>query len=224
VAEPEDGAKTYTPEEIQALVAEREALIAKRDELLTETKQTKSKLKAYEGIDPEEHKTLKQRLAEIETQEKAGKAGITSQELEKMRADIRKDLESEYSPFRTSAEQLAAENRALKLDTKVKDVMAKSGVRAERIDSLFRLKADAFDLTEDGKPILKDQMGLPIEKFIAEDVRKEYPEWFEGTGSSGGGASKSAVGGGSSRVIPAGDQSAFLANLDGIAKGTVTVR
>jgi hypothetical protein len=211
-----------TAEEIAELKAEREALIAKRDELLTEVKQTKGKLKIYDGIDPEEHKTLKQRLAEIETQDKAGKAGITSQELERLRAEVRKSLEDEYTPFRTNAEKLAAENRSLKLDNVVKTEMAKSGVRAERIDSLFRLTQDAFDLTEDGKPILKNNIGVEIGKYVREDLLNEYPEWFEGSGSSGGGASKSVSSGGGKRVITGAE--AFSQNIEAIAKGTAVYR
>jgi hypothetical protein len=217
--------RTYTQDEYEALQAEKEALLAKRDEILSEAKKAKDRLRAFDGVDPEEHKTLKQKLADLETQKKADKAGITSQELERMRGEVRQSLEEEYAEFKTRAEQLATENRALKLDNVVKGVMGKSGVRSERVDDLFRLTADQYDLTDDGKPVLKEKMGLEIEKYVAEDLRKSYPEWFEGTGSSGGGAPKSAAGGGgSSRVVTAGDNDAFISNLEGIAKGTTEVR
>ena len=221
----QDTKETYTAEEFEALRAEREALIAKRDELLTEAKKAKDKLRAFDGVDPDEHKALKQKLTELETQKKADKAGITSQELDRMRAEVRQALEEEYAEFKTRAEELAQENRSLKLDNVVKGVMGKNGVRAERVDDLFRLTADQFDLTDDGKPVLREKMGLEIEKFVSEDLRKSYPEWFDGTGSSGGGAPKSAAGGGgSSRVVTAGDNDAFISNLEGIAKGTTEVR
>ena len=217
--------KTYTAEEYAALVAEKEALTAKRDELLTETKKAKDRLKAFDGVDPEEFRTLKAKLAEIETNEKAGKAGITNAELEKLRAEVRQSLEGEYSPFRTRADELAKENRALKLDNVVKQEMAKAGVLSARIDSLFRLTADRYELTDDGAPMLKDRAGVEVAKYIKDDLVKEYPEWFEGSGASGGGASKSAAGGGgTTRVVSGGDNNAMLANLEGIAKGTVQVR
>jgi hypothetical protein len=208
-----DEPKTYTQEEFDAIVAEREALAAEReaikrnrDEVLTEKK------------------TLAQKLADLETQDKASKTGVTAEQLEKLRADVRQALENEYAPFRTTAEQLAAENRSLKLDNVVKNVMAKSGVRADRIDEMFKLSAHNFDLTEDGKPIVKSNMGLEIGKYVKEDLFKSYPEWFEGSGSSGGGASKSAASGGGSRVVSRDDNQAFLNNIAGIAKGEVEVR
>jgi len=59
------------------------------------------------------------------------------------------------------------------------------------------------------------------------DEMRQDPEFapvFPGTGSSGGGATKSSGGAtGGSRVIAANDNSAFLANLDAIASGSVTV-
>lgn len=221
----DDQPKTYSAEEYKALEEERAALLAKRDELLTETKEAKKRLKAYEGVDPEEHAQLKARLAELEQQKKADKAGITSQELERLRGEVRQSLEEEFAEFKTRAEQLASENRALKLDNVVKGVMSKNGVRAERVDDLFRLTADQYDLTDDGEPVLKEKMGLEISKYVGEDLRKSYPEWFEGTGSSGGGAPRSAAGGsGSSRVVRRDDNDAFITNLDSIAKGTTEVR
>lgn len=211
-------------EQYEAMVAERDALLAKRDEILKEAKGAKDKLRSYEGIDPNEHKSLKEKLADLEQKQKAEKAGITSQELERMRAEVRQSLEAEFSVFRTQAETLAKENRALKLDNRVKKVMGDNGVRAARIDDLFRLTADHYDLTDDGQPMLKEKMGLPIDTYVKEDLRKAYPEWFDGSGSSGGGATKSVAGGGGSRVIAASDKDAWSQNIEAIAKGTIEVR
>lgn len=207
--------ETFTREQYEAAMqSEREALLAKRDEALKEAKAAKDKLRAAE-----------QKAAEEAQQKKAEKAGITSQELDRMRAEVRQALEAEYAVHKTTAETLAKENRALKLDNVVKKMMGENGATAKRIDDLYRLTADHFDLTDDGKPMLKDKMGLPVETFIKEDLRKAYPEWFDGSGSSGGGATKSiAGGGGSTRVIAADDTAAFMANLERIAKGEVQVR
>lgn len=222
-----DDPKTYTQEEVDALIADRnKALEAKRDEALTEAKNAKKALKAYEGIgDAEEARKALAELADLRGQKKAEKAGITAEELNKLKADMRKELEGEYSPFKTTAEKLASENRMLKLDNVVKQQMGRGGVRSERLDALYKLTGDRFDLTEDGKPILKENAARDLDKYVVEDLSKEYPEFFNGSGSSGGGAPKSnAGGGGVVRTIPAGDQAAFLANAEGIAKGTVVVR
>lgn len=91
---------------------------------------------------------------------------------------------------------------------------------------------------EDGSfvPVIVDEEGhtrigdggrnMSYEEFVAElRTNKEFLGAFEGTGSSGGGAPRSAAGGGAGKtVIPAGDNQAFIANLDKIAKGEVEVR
>lgn len=213
---------TYTEEQVQALVQEKLAAAkAEGDKafaaLWEEGKQAKARAKELEA-----------RLTKAEQAEKAKKAGVSSEELERLRHEVQTDLEKSYSEYKTQAERLAAENRALKLDDKVKSIMAKHGVRAERVEALYRLTGDRFDLTTDGLPMLKDRMGTPVEKFIAEELVKEYPEFFQGSGSSGGGASKSAGGasGGLGRSIAAGDLSpkGFLDNVEAIAKRQVEVR
>lgn len=220
-----DESKTYSQEELDAAVEEKLAA-AKADgdtafkNLWNESKKAKDAAKQYQR----ELSELRTKFGELEQQRSAEKAGITSAELEKVRAENLKHLEAEYAPFKQKADELMRENRTLKLDNRVKDVYAKAGVRPDRINELFKLTAEQYDLTEDGEPYLKEHAGTPIEKYVLSDVRKSYPEWFEGSGSSGGSATRSgAVSGGGPRVIPAGDNAAFLANLDGLAKGTIRV-
>jgi hypothetical protein len=201
---------TLTQEELDAKIAEATAaataaLVTKRDELLAETKAAKEAARA-----------VKAQLAEMETATKAMKAGISSQELERLRAEV----DGQYRPV---VEALKAENRRLKLDGVVKEQMARGGARADRIEALFKLTAGEYDLTDDGQPMLRERPGTPIEKFIAEDLKAQYPEFFDGTGSSGGGAPKS-VASGAVRVIPAGDPLAFGKNAADIASGKAEVR
>lgn len=205
--------KTYTQEELDAAIAKATApLIAKRDELMDEVKETRRSMKELKG-----------EFTEMQQAAKGQKAGITSEELKKLRDDVRADLEKEYAPHKTTAEKLAAENRTLKLDNVVKQAMLKGGARPDRVDALFKLKQDEFDLTDDGQPMLKNRKGTPVEKFVTEDLKAEFPELFVGTGSRGGGAAKSAAGGGNTTTIAADDGKAFLSNLSGIVKGDVQV-
>lgn len=225
--------KKYTQAEVDALIEERnKALEGKRDEILSELKEAKAKLKAVDGIDPEEHRALQAKIQDLETQKKADKAGVTSEQLAKIRQEVEADLVGRYSKM--TAAELAAQipavgdvvkdNRTLRLDSVVKAEMAKAGARSERIDALFKLTADQFDLTDDGKPMLRDRPGIDVTKFVAEDLKKEYPELYNGTGSSGGGASRSTAGGGGApQTIAANDSKGFIDNLEGIAKGTVNV-
>jgi hypothetical protein len=225
VADPQ----TFTQEQVDAMVQEKLAAAkAEGDKafssLWDEAKAAKQKLKDYEGVDPNEYRSLKDKLTQLEQQAKAEKAGITSQELDRLRGEVRADLEAQYQPHITKAQQLAAENRALKLDSVVKAQMAQAGVRSERIDALYRLTADEFDLTDDGKPMVKSRMGTPVEKFVGEELVKQYPEFFAGSGSSGGGAPRSSGGAGTrapTRI--SNDPASLLANIDRLAKGEVTV-
>lgn len=225
--------KTYTKEEVEALIQERnQALEAKRDEILGELKQAKAKLQGLDGLDPEEYRALQAKVTELEQAKKAEKAGITSEQLAKMREEVRADLLGQWAKM--PADQLAEhiptvrdivkDNRSLRLDSVVKAEMGKAGARSERIDALFKLTADRFDLTEDGKPMLRDKPGIEVDKFVSETLKSEYPEFFNGSGSSGGGAPRSTAGGGGTpQTIAAGDSQGFIQNLEGIAKGDVKV-
>lgn len=205
--------KTYTQDEFDAAVSKATApLIAKRDELMDEVKGTRREMGAME-----------KRVAQMEQDAKGQKAGITSEELTKLRSDVRADYDKEYAPFKVNAEKLAAENRTLKLDNVVKAELLKGGARPDRVEALFKLKQDEFDLTDDGKPMLKNRKGTPVEKFVGEDLRAEFPEFYTGTGSRGGGAAKSAAGGGNTSTIASDDGKAFLSNLAGIISGDVRV-
>jgi hypothetical protein len=223
--EDEHTEQTYTQAQLDELVAERnKALEANKNEILAELSETRKRLKAFDGIDPQAVKQMQTKLQELEHQKKADKAGVTSEELNRLRQEVRGDLEKEYAEFKSKAEQAAREIRELRLDSVVKGLMAKNGVRGERVDALFRLTADQFDLTDDGQPMVREKMGTPVDKYVADHLSKEYPEFFVGTGSSGGGASKSAAGSASPSVIPAGDNAAFMQNLDAIAAGKVRVQ
>lgn len=134
-------------------------------------------------------KTTKE-LKALETRATAERAGITDEQLQKLRAEIRADLETEYTPLKEKADRFGSENRTLKLDNAVKAVMGAEDVkvRSARMDALWRLIGDRFDLTDDGKPMVKANPGVEVKKYLAETVKKEYPEFYEGTAGSGGGA------------------------------------
>lgn len=136
-------------------------------------------------------------LKSLQTKADAAKAGLTEEQLEKLRADIRNDLEKEYAQFKTDAERLGTENRTLKLDNAVKALMGsdKVKVRGERMEALWKLIGERFDLTDDGKPMVKANPGVTVEKYLADTVKKEFPEFFTGTQASGGGAAPAGAGG-----------------------------
>ncbi len=224
----EEGDKTYTQEQLDVELADSKTKLVTSETKISEFRETNidlmKRLKKLDGIDPNEYRDMQTRLAELEQKSKADKAGITKEELDKLRADVRTDLRKEFEPVLTERDTLKGEVRTLRLDNVIKSEMGEAGVRAERLDALFRLTGERFELTEDGAPMLKNHPGTEISKYIGEELIQEYPEFFVSSGSSGGGASKSAGGaGGASKTIPSGDDDAFLANLDEIAEGKVKV-
>jgi multidrug efflux pump subunit AcrA (membrane-fusion protein) len=133
-------------------------------------------------------KDAEKRAAELEQTSKAQKAGLTDAQLAELRADFEKQVAPEREA-RAAAEQKL---RALQLDAALKSVMATSGVRAERIDTMWKLVGDQFDLNADGSPIVKANPTAQVKDHVAGLV-KEYPEFFAAPAASGGGADRSAA-------------------------------
>jgi len=127
-------------------------------------------------------------LAALQLKAKADGAGITDEQVRKFREDVRAELETEYAPYKANAEKFGAENRTLKLDNAIKALMGKAGVRGDRHEALWKQTADRYDLTADGTPMVKDKPASDVSKYLSETLKAEFPEWYEGTGSSGGGA------------------------------------
>ena len=222
------GETTFKQADIDAAVTEALAGAKSKDDvafqnLWKEGKEAKAALKAFEGLDPKEAKSALAKLKELETAAKAGELDVGKDQLEAIRKDVISDLEGEYLPLKADNETLKGGLRELQLDNQVKIIMAKQGVRAERIDTLFRLAADKFDLDDDGEPMLAGHPGKDVPKYITEVLGEEYPEFWPSSGSSGGGASKSTGGAGGQRSIALSDKDAISANLEDIASGKVTV-
>ena len=223
-----DEPKTYTEDEVAAKIAEaNKALERKRDELLTEAKNAKKQAAEIQT----QYEQSMAKMQELEQQMAAQSAGVGDEKLKELREQMKADFERQYAPFKSKVGELEdalgqkdGKIRELLLDNRVKAEYAKHGARAERVDPLFRLTNDRFDLTDDNEVILKDNREVPLDKYIREDLSSEFPEFFNGSGSSGGGASRSAAsGGGSVRTIAAGDGAALLANLADVASGKTKV-
>ncbi len=135
-------------------------------------------------------KALQQKQAQI-------KAGLTDDELKELRLAVRQDLVEEFQnevDIRDKKIQelsgVRDENRSLKLDTRVKQMMLSKevGVRPDRVDHLFMLLQNEFDLTDDDKPKLTKRPGLTVEQFLKDDAKSLFPEFYIGTRAAGGGA------------------------------------
>jgi hypothetical protein len=142
------------------------------------------------------------------------KGGVKDEDLKKIRAEVADEVRAEYKPQLDRLAVLEKDNRGLRLDSKVKALMGSKevGVRPERLDTLWRIIGEEFDLTDDGSPMVKAKPGTPVEKYLADAVKKAYPEFFLGTQAAGGGAAGAGGTGAGSPGPTSGVQVDVLAN------------
>jgi hypothetical protein len=158
-------------------------------------------LKSAHERQKEENRQLKAKLAEREAAErlkaetdKAKQQGVTDEQLAKIRAEIA----AEKAPLEDANTKLQAEIRSLKLDSRIKALMGEAGFNPKRVDDLYKLIGDRFDLNDSGTPILKDNPAADLLKTLKSVADKEYPEFAlspqkGGTQAAGGGGGTTAT-------------------------------
>jgi hypothetical protein len=227
----ESEGRTYTEQEVEALFEERtKGLKANRDEALREAKKAKEALQNYEGVDASEYAKLK--AASEEAERKKAEAQGDFKRLEAQLIERHKD-ETDKFAGREQKVRAALEKRLVQAELTAAIARAKGNPElllphAERFVRVKETDNDfvAYVADEQGNPLVSDGQGTPMtfDQLVEQRLMARFPAAFEGTGSSGGGASRPSGGtGGGARSIAANDADAFLANLEGIAKGTVTV-
>lgn len=123
--------------------------------------------------------------ADAAARTRANAAGMTEKELKELYDSIEANVRAEYEPKLKDAEKLASENRSLKLDTKVKALFKDGGALSGKIDDFWKLHGDEFDLTADGKPMVKNEPGKDVARHV-QAILKTRTEWVQGTKASGG--------------------------------------
>jgi len=225
--------KTYTQDEYEGMVGERDALKAKRDELLDEVKGTRKRLKEFEGLDAKEIRDLVARAAD-EDRKRARETGDWEKREAQLMEKHAKELQAERDA-RQGAEQ--AVERYL-VDAEAMQAIGGKGFPKLLLPVIKpRLKVVKGEdghpavrvIDADGTVRVKVEKGKAIPLTVTEYVTelREDPDLagaFVGSGASGSGASRGEGSGGAARTIPAGDDKGFLANLDKIAKGEVVVQ
>ena len=224
--------KTYTQEEVDAIVAEKEALKNNRDEALTEAKKAKAALKNFDGVDPAEYKSLK-----AQADEAARKAALAEGNLEAWKKQVtdQHQKEREADAKRISKYESALGKR-LRQDELLRALVGKAEptmmeLLVEHGSKFIHVKEtdDGFDRyvgDEKGNPLVADGQGTArtIDQFVDTRLKAKFPGAFLGTGSSGGGATKSTGGAsGPTKSIASTNSRDFLANLESIATGKTTV-
>lgn len=146
-------------------------LIRKRDELLTEVKQANTAKREAEA-----------RLAALEAEKDAHAAGLTAEKL----AEIQSKAEAKFRPTLDENTALKQQLRALRLDSTVKGLLASKDVIDP--DAAWKIVGDDFDLTDDGKAILKSDPTADLTQYVTGALKQKYPFLFKGTQADGGGA------------------------------------
>jgi len=126
--------------------------------------------------------------ADAAARKQAAAAGMTEDELKKLYDKVEANIRAEYDPVLKEAEVLKTENRNLKLRNVVKEQFRAAGALKDKLDDFWKLHGEEFDLTADGKPMVKAEPGKDVAKHVGA-ICKLRNEWMQGTRAAGGGAS-----------------------------------
>ncbi len=188
--------------------------------------------RSTEGVDPKKYQELTQAAEEAERKRLASEGDFKSLEkqlVEKYEGEIGKERE-------VGKKYLTAMERYM-IDAAAATELAKHSDSPKLL--LPHIKSRMKVIEQDGEfhaRIVDDSGNVRIGKGqgsapmtlseLVEEMKqdKEFAPAFRGTGSSGGGASRSSGSAGGSKVVPAGDNAAFIANLAEIATGKVAVQ
>lgn len=157
----------------------------KADELLSETKAERKK-----------RQDLEAKLAALEAEREAQAAGLTAEKL----AEIQGKAEAKYKPVVDENAALKQRLRTMQLDATVKSVLTAKDVIDP--DAAWKIVSDDFDLTDDGKAILKSDPTADLEQYVAGSLKQRYPFLFKGTQADGGGAAGMQKGSGHAGTKP----------------------
>lgn len=199
-----EDAKTYTEADFQAAVRDANAALEKnRNEILSDLGKTKDRLRKFEEVDLDEYKTLKAERARAE-EDKARKEGDWKA-MEKQMAERHgkaEQLWQERERSLTSALERHLIDGALTTEIANAKGLPKGllpilrpQVKMAEVDGEFVVQV----VDTKGHPRIADGKATPMTlKDLVEEARSDevLARMFEGTGSSGGGASRSTAGGG----------------------------
>ena len=183
----------------------------------------------FEGIDPNEAKSLKQKLADAQ---KKG-AGDLEQRLEAAVKPLRETIQRLSDEAKQKDEQRAAAEKALRikgLESKISAAGLKAGVDEKALDDFVARGLRAFTLDDEGRPVAKVgdtpiySKTKPAELMSVEEwavgLASDAPHLFRASGGGGAaGSGKPATGAPSRFVSP----EEFSRNIEDIASGKARV-
>lgn len=207
----------------------KEKLDEFRDNNVALKRQAEELAAKLQGVDLDKYRELVDR-EQKERDKKLIDAGQFEQLLNERTAAMKADFEKQVKAMSDEKGKLSGQLEGLLIDNAIREAAAKSGVRATAVDDVL-LRGRAMFKLVDGKATAmngdspqfgKDGNPLGISEWVS-GLTDAAPHLFEP--SNGGGAPK--AGGNPAPNQPGkvsrDDSAAFLANLDGIATGKVSV-
>jgi hypothetical protein len=192
----------------------------------------KARKRVPEDFDPERW----EQLQALEEEFQKGKLSDKQrEEFDSLKRQLQDQHKKELAKYEQRAAQLQDALRRELVTSRAAQALAKAKGSVKLL--LPHIERHATVVEQDGQfvPVVTDEQGhtrigeggnnMTFDELVAEmRASNDYAGAFEGTGSSGGGAVRSAAGGGGRNVVAAGDNDAFLAHLEQIAKGEVEVK
>ena len=177
------------PEMFRAEYEEKDGVFVAKVEDVTGLKTVLADQKAKAKKAAEKATEFERELHELRGTVEAGKQGISSDKL----AEIRAQTEAKFKPTLDELAATQQQLRSLRLDSAVKGLYAKADMFDP--DAAWKITADEYDLTDDGKVILKADPTADVEKHVSTALKAKYPFLYKGTQAAGGGAAGSRTAG-----------------------------
>lgn len=193
---PGDGDRTIA----RAVDERTRGLVAKRDQLLDETKKLKSRLSAYDGVDPDEYRRLKQAADKLQT-EQAEVEG----DWQRLRENLEQRHTEEVNRASKALEEERGFTRRLLVDQGLTQALMNQGVAQPLIAGAKALLAGHADIVAEGsgrKAVIKTDIGtLDLDTYVAEWVQTPEGKAYVGAPRSAGGGAHETNGKGGERRL-----------------------
>lgn len=177
-----------------------------------EHKDTKTKLKVFDGLDPEKVHASLDEIEELRVRAEANdKGGIDDDKLDEL---VTRRVTREKAPIERENKRLADENAALteantgltgtitsgKIETEIRKNAEAAKVVPSAIDDIVTIGKGIFEVQDDGAIVTRDSVGVTpgvgVDVYLT-DMKERRPHWWpasEGGGANGSDGGNSALG------------------------------
>lgn len=183
---------------VETVEQEVSGLKRNADSILSEKKKLADQLKQFDGVDPEEYRTLKQKMQEIEQKQLQGETD-PDKLLQKLEEKYRPQIEAKDKEL----ERIKANWIEDRRKNAISDAVSKHGANPHTMPRFLDGFVEAIDkdgevvlsvLSDDGTPILgEDGKPMSVSAFVESlKGKEEYAGLFPPSGLSGGGATNTS--------------------------------